>query len=348
MATFLSHLLRAGGRPVPHKMGNLPRRTPAPSGASTVVRTSLEQPPTARPIVAATVEPSKLQPRAQPYVTEATGQAESHSRNRVVHERRTDSSASSPGADKSERTTSEPKPDLVPSPKQEELNPPDVRMEKARSGPAHLPRPHVESTHLPLTHEMEARFTGRRDVSVAGPIVPGKVPYIEFVAKGKVVSSFGPLPTAASPTAPRESERDLPPVPSALDAGEKKRASQGPTSAVPFSPSHIEQRDWQPVEKRSAAVQPASIVRSAANLDAASKVSLIDPTERQGATRQATNVDPRVKQAIREADNSINIKRIDIQILNEEPQKTVRQPRLANPDEGIAARLDRHYIREVV
>jgi hypothetical protein len=51
----------------------------------------------------------------------------------------------------------------------------------------------------------------------------------------------------------------------------------------------------------------------------------------------------------REPDNSVNIRHIDIQIVNEEARKPVPRPRPASrAGDAIPADLYRHYVREVV
>ncbi len=218
-----------------------------------------------------------------------------------------------------------------------------------------LPAPRVESTRIPLSAEMETRLTGRSNYSPPSSLRSGKVPYVEFVAKGKVVSSLGPLPAE---TARQERETGLPSTPSTVESSGERSRPQDATRATPVSQPtlRVEKQELRPADNSVAAGRPASMIAPAIASTVASAAAMYGPpnplpkgsTVNQESNRHAPTEDARARQSVREADNSINIKRIDIQIVNDEPRVAAQQYTPVHTGDAIFANLDRHYIREVI
>jgi hypothetical protein len=117
---------------------------------------------------------------------------------------------------------------------------------------------------------------------------------------------------------------------------------------APGIATRVDTHETESLEKPATRIQAPGIIRSAVTPDIPPRATLGRSAENQGSNWHARRDDTRAGQPASKVDNSVNIKRIDIQILNEEPRNHNRQRQLAAPEESISARLDRHYIREVV
>jgi hypothetical protein len=375
MATFLLQLLRAGSRPLPRKAGSMPRRAPAPVASPDTSRSLAESQPDAAsprprtssvqdskavaekpiesvaPVHSAPVpmeEPSLPPPQVQPPVTLTSPEVQSRPDNRITQERGTNSTASPESLAKREISASELPKNPASPPKQAHANQPDWGMEESAEHPPRLPVAQVESTHWQMPREMEARFTGRRDFSSPQPPSSRKVPYVEFVAKGNVVSTLGPPPDAVPPTLRQENRRLGPRTDTVPASSKQKPQPQLTMETAPGIATRVDTHETESLEKPATRIQAPGIIRSAVTPDIPPRATLGRSAENQGSNWHARRDDTRAGQPASKVDNSVNIKRIDIQILNEEPRNHNRQRQLAAPEESISARLDRHYIREVV
>jgi hypothetical protein len=374
MAPFLLQLLRAGSRPLPRKTGSAPRRVPVPVGSPNPASSFADsrpdavsrRPPTS-PVQGLEVVvdkrsesvipahhpapingPSAPLPRVEHPIALPSPEARSRPDNRLPQGGGTNSAASPENLTRSASSASELPEGPASPPAQARANQFDGGIEKSSEHPPLLPVAQVESTHWQMPREMETRITGRRDFSPPAPLSSRKVPYVEFVAKGRVVSTLGPPPPADSPRLREENKRPSP-YDTAPGGSKQKPQPQLAMEAAPVFATRVHGQETESGEKPATRIPAPAIIRPALMPDTPTRATLGRLAENQGgASWHARRDDTRTGQPASTVDNSVNIKRIDIQILNEEPRNPSRQPRLASFEESISARLDRHYIREIV
>lgn len=205
-----------------------------------------------------------------------------------------------------------------------------------RTRTTQIPAPtRVESKAHP---EMTKRLNARSDLRVPEPLPPGKVPRVEFVSLDKTLST---LPKRTPAAARETSGRDAPPHRSAAGA-QPQRASAA---------AYREEATVRSSSTAGATSNPsaaASVVEVSGAVEQPPKRREVSPISPSASTAAREEPWPRVAKRS-EPENLVSVKRVDIQIVNEEPRKPTRRPRrTAASEEDITARLGRHYVREVV
>ena len=187
---------------------------------------------------------------------------------------------------------------------------------------------------------MTQRLRARHDFRVPAPLPPGKTPRVEFVSGNRTVSVLqtpAPAPTRAPGLRPPVGS-EVPPVP----------APKANLELTDNTGTHNRDLTF-PVLRADG---PAK-VSSFAPADAAAPAGVSRPRRATAASPSVSTPafeEPRPGPAPRhEPDNSVTVKRIDIQIFNEEARKPARRnSRPAAGEHDANLRLDRYYVRDIL
>jgi hypothetical protein len=216
-------------------------------------------------------------------------------------------------------------------------------VEKSHARTAQMPAPtQVRSSHQPVKPEMLARLTGRNDSRVPEPLKAA--PRVEFAVGNAIVSPPG-LPLPSKPES-FQSQRALASRPHA-DTAQAARPQADLVIRREPKRAPYNAKEEAGLGTATKPVSAATQSKSSPAVSNRSALALQDPSTARPSS--GMREEPRHSTAGRgQSEGTVNIKRIDIQIVNEEPRKTVRPRSSAAGDGSIAERLDRHYVRDFI
>jgi hypothetical protein len=345
MGRYLSNVLRAGGRPIGRKGGAV-RRVPA------VPALNLER-------IAAPLEPQPQRAAEAPREKVPTQKAEP-----VLHEPEPQATAREPVPVETEAPvlpavdqTPEPRPraEAPVPPAEPEPVMPEVAAEVMAPLPPPRTAPAVAASFEPIRRLKETGAEGAKRAITPPPRipVPARVetkpePAIGAAVKRLIEHRDAPLPQWPANVAPRvefiTTERVVTVLPKPAPV-ERERPPQR-AEVQPAPPSRNEPPAPGPVRppapprlevKPQAPPPPAWHIETRREQPAPVPASPIAPLSAFATERRAP-------------EPAINIRHLDIQIVNEEPRKPARRSRSAPPPvtENASRGLERHYIREVM